>query len=259
MTERVGTEHIDGLLQGYYSKLSVKQQHYVLLLDQKRAFDSLDHSFIVKVLVRVGFDQWIINMVLGMLHEVWVFPVLSTGTKHRIPIRRGVKQGCPLSPLLFVLAFEALLRTIRKDTSVTQRAYADDLAISTDSFADLLRAMGRAKAFRRVSGLEINVTKTTLVTTMVVTEKIKRILEYNGWVGLELAAEGTYLGIRFGARTNTDDMFEGVFNKFTARKDKYIKTLARCSVVNRTLIWANRTLWLRGPIRHHPLPHAEKD
>ena len=237
MTERVGTEHIDGLLQGYYSKLSVKQQHYVLLLDQKRAFDSLDHSFIVKVLVRVGFDQWIINMVLGMLHEVWVFPVLSTGTKHRIPIRRGVKQGCPLSPLLFVLAFEALLRTIRKDTSVTQRAYADDLAISTDSFADLLRAMGRAKAFRRVSGLEINVTKTTLVTTMVVTEKIKRILEYNGWVGLELAAEGTYLGIRFGARTNTDDMFEGVFNKFTARKDKYIKTLARCSVANRTLIW----------------------
>jgi len=43
---RQGTDHVRELTDGFYTKLSAKQQHYVLLLDTKRAFDTLSHVFI---------------------------------------------------------------------------------------------------------------------------------------------------------------------------------------------------------------------
>ncbi len=62
-----------------------------------------------------------------------------------------------------------------------------------------------------------------------------------GWKGLALTAEGTYLGIKFGALTNTEDMYEDVYNKFTVQKDRFLLVLARSSLSNRALIW---NVWL---------------
>ena len=88
------------------SRIWEEEQIHILQIDTRKAFDSLDHSFIHLCLEKVGFPVWLLNIVHLLLTDVFVIPVVSAHTAVLIPIRRGVKQGCPLSPLLFVLAYD---------------------------------------------------------------------------------------------------------------------------------------------------------
>ena len=127
---RVGTEHVHELTGQFYRKMTKQQQLHVLLLDIKRAFDSLSHAFIHATLETIGLDLWARLVIKGLLHLVRVIPQLAVATDHLIRIGRGVKQGCPLSPLLFVLCFECLLVGIAAIRRLDPYAFADDLAVA---------------------------------------------------------------------------------------------------------------------------------
>ena len=60
-------------------------------------------------MIQIGLPPWVVNVVTGLMHEVKVTPVLGAAHATRIDIRRGVKQGCPLSPLLFAICYDSLL------------------------------------------------------------------------------------------------------------------------------------------------------
>ena len=69
----------------------------------RKAFDSIDHDFIFKVLEKIGMPHWVINTIKGLMHDIRVFTTLKNPEKKAIFIKRGVKQGCPLSPYLFTI------------------------------------------------------------------------------------------------------------------------------------------------------------
>ena len=113
---RTGSDHITKLTDHFYDAidLDAKQPLYELKIDTKKAFDSIDHKFIEAVITVLGFESWLITLILLLYHQAYVTPILNNHNHVLIPILRGVKQGCPLSPLIFAICYDPLLVYLSK-------------------------------------------------------------------------------------------------------------------------------------------------
>ena len=115
----------------------------------------------------------------------------------------GIRQGCPLSPLLFALAVDIFLRRFQKSFPLaTIRAFADDIAMVTDNvLRDADQIMNLFADFGSVSGLELGVSKTIVVPLWNVS---KRELSHSlqsansHWQGVAIRMFGKYLGFMIG-------------------------------------------------------------
>jgi hypothetical protein len=126
---RCGLDHIHALTASFYGSAEKGDRRYVLFLDTEKAFDSVDHRFVHAMLKKVGVPMWMRRTIHGLMSNVKVRPSFATLPDHDIPINRGVKQGCPLSPLLFALCYDLLLTQLAKEDDHDAYAFADDLAL----------------------------------------------------------------------------------------------------------------------------------
>jgi ribonuclease HI/exonuclease III len=234
---RVGTDHVHGLTGNFYQKLTKKQQQYILLIDIKRAFDTLSHNFIHAVLETIGLAPWARLVVKALLHVVRVFPVLAIATNHAIRIRRGVKQGCPLSPLLFVLCFECLLAGLAKLHRLRPYAFADDLALATRSVTYLLLALEHMKRFATFSDLHLNPKKTQIASTLPPSHGTRQRFIEAGWGTIEFVERAVYLGVLFGRGLTTKEVGKTAFAKFKERAIRFRTALARMSLHMRIIVF----------------------
>ena len=93
---------------------TTKDKLSIVSLDQMKAFDKLDWSFLNKILEKFnfgsGFIKWINIIQTNISSAVKVNGQLSK----QFPVQQGVRQGCPLSPLLYVIYAEILAVNLRK-------------------------------------------------------------------------------------------------------------------------------------------------
>ena len=77
------------------------KNHMSISLDGEKAFDKIQHSFLLKTLKSIGIQK----SLLKIINSIYLKPstsIICNGDKlEAFPIRSGMKQGCPLSPLLF--------------------------------------------------------------------------------------------------------------------------------------------------------------
>nr|XP_027127799.1 uncharacterized protein LOC113743944 [Coffea arabica] len=146
-----------------------------LKLDMTKAYDRVSWVFLVNVLRTFGFGERWIDMVWRLISNPW-FSVLLNGTPHGFfPASRGLRQGDPLSPSLFILAAEVLSRMLnqllhrpgfcgfkvpRACPSITHLGFADDILIfSSASTCSLKMLMETLARYEGVSGQSINSAK----------------------------------------------------------------------------------------------------
>ena len=77
-------------------------------LDQSKAFDRVDHRFLAAVLETAGFEPEFCKWISMLYHD-------PLAVMQAFAIDRSVRQGCPVSPILYVLALEPLLRRFRDE------------------------------------------------------------------------------------------------------------------------------------------------
>ena len=148
---------------------------HLVWFDLRNAFGSVPHKLLWFSLRSIGVPDEVVSILMD-IYEGFSFQVQTAGgLTGEIPQDRGVKQGCPLSPLLFNLAVEGLLRGIQVSSSrgyslseeleVKALAYADDLAIAASSEEDIATMLVRLEEFSSWAKLRFNVAKCASLST----------------------------------------------------------------------------------------------
>jgi len=141
-----------------------------IFIDFKKAFDSVNWDFLAKVLEIFNFEPHIRKWINVLYIDITSCVISSGCASEFFPLQRGVRQGCPLSGILFVLCAEILAHAVRNDKNIKRiqiynkefkiSQYADD---TTAFVADALSAQNLfevLRAFQEISGQEINTSKT---------------------------------------------------------------------------------------------------
>ena len=87
----------------------------IISIDEGKAFDKVQHLFMIKTLSRVEIEGAFLN-IRKAIYERPTAKIILNGQKLRaFPLRSGTRQGCPLSPLLFNIVLEVLATAIRQE------------------------------------------------------------------------------------------------------------------------------------------------
>lgn len=97
-------------------KRSRTQPHTIITLDVRKAFDSVSHSAIASALQRMGIEEQLIRYIMKDLGSSTTRIKVGNMNTGAIKIQRGVKQGDPLSLVLFNLVVDELLDTLADST-----------------------------------------------------------------------------------------------------------------------------------------------
>ena len=82
-------------------------------LDQEKAFDRVNRSFLLDLLVAVGFGPDFCRWIATLYNGAYMRIILNNWLTERISLERGVRQGILCLPLLYVLCIEVLANLIR--------------------------------------------------------------------------------------------------------------------------------------------------
>ena len=154
-----------------------REDMMVVSLDAEKAFDSIEHWYIRKLLDKLGLNKF--KSIFDILYSNQNVSIqLNNHSAGRYRIKNGVKQGDALSCILFILGIEPLIKNISLDPNITAISlnnvtvpkiisYADDVAcIIKPDCSDIQLIFDHYQALTESSGLKLNADKTEIITTL---------------------------------------------------------------------------------------------
>ena len=94
------------------------KNHTIISIDAEKAFDKIQHPFMIKTLQKVGIEGTCLNIIKAIYDNPTANIVLNGEKLKSFPLRSGARQDCPLSPLLFNIVLEVLPTAIREEKEI---------------------------------------------------------------------------------------------------------------------------------------------
>ena len=122
----------------------------IISIDAEKAFDKIQHPFIIKTLQKMGIEGTYLNIVKAIYDKPTANIILNGEKLKAFPLRSGTRQGCPLSPLLLNIVLEVLSTTIREEKEikgiqirkeVKLSLFADDMILFIENPKDCIRKL----------------------------------------------------------------------------------------------------------------------
>ena len=142
----------------------------MISIDAEKAFDKIQHPFMIKTLQKMGLEGAYLNIVKVIYNNPTTNIILNGEKLKTFPLRSGTRQGCPLLPLLFNIVLEVLATAIREEKEiegiqirkeeVKLSLFADDLILYVENPKDSIRKLLELiSEFSKVAGYKINTQK----------------------------------------------------------------------------------------------------
>jgi retron-type reverse transcriptase len=100
---------------------SKDKNHLIISIDAEKAFDKIQHHFIIKALRKLGLKGMYLNIVKAIYDKHIASIILNREKLKPFPLKSGMRQGCPLSQLLFNIVLEFLARAIRQEENIKRK------------------------------------------------------------------------------------------------------------------------------------------
>lgn len=161
------------LVRDAISYIQDRQVESVLVsLDQEKAYDRVSHAFMFKVLERLGFGEQFCKWVKLLYNDLFSSVLVNGWKTDPFLVKSGVRQGCPLSPLLFVCCIEMFAGFIRAEkgiqgivipgsggTQLKCSLYMDDVSLFCRDQPSIDKLIQVCDWFGQASGARINFEK----------------------------------------------------------------------------------------------------
>ena len=93
------------------------KNHMIIWIVAEKAFDRIQHPFMIKTLSKVGIDRTCLNVIKALYDNP--LPAYTKWEKvQALPFRLGTRQGCPLTPPLFNIVLDVLATAIRQEEEI---------------------------------------------------------------------------------------------------------------------------------------------
>ena len=148
---------------------------YFCFIDYAKAFDCVDHNKLWKVLKEMGIPDHLTCLLINLYAGQEAAVRIGHGTTDWFQIGKGVRQGCILSPCLFNLYAEYILRNAGLEEAqagikiarrnVNNLRYADDTTLMAESEEELKSLLMKVKVESEKVGLRLNIQKTKIMAS----------------------------------------------------------------------------------------------
>ena len=148
-------------------KLSI--DGYILTADIEKAFDSMDHAFLIAALEKYGFGKYFVEWIMVLLKDSESCILNGGKTSKYFPLLRGARQGDPIAAYLFILTIEIFFIMLREEQSISRlkiygqnfllSAYADDTTFFVQDLNSISIIIDTFTIFSNYSGFKLNMAK----------------------------------------------------------------------------------------------------
>ena len=90
----------------------------IISIDAEKAFDKIQHPFMIKTLQKAGIERMYLNMIKAINDKHTANIILNCEKLKAFPLKSGTRQACPLSSILFNIVLEVLATTIRAEKEI---------------------------------------------------------------------------------------------------------------------------------------------
>jgi hypothetical protein len=97
---------------------SKDKSHLIISIHAEKTFDKIQHQYMIKALRKLGVEEMYLNIVKAIYGKLTTNIILNDEKLKSFPLKSGMRQGCPLSPLLFNIVLEFLARAITQEEEI---------------------------------------------------------------------------------------------------------------------------------------------
>lgn len=239
---------------------------FLAFLDQEKAYDRVDHDLLWKTLKVIGIEDRFINIIKGLYSDAQSNILLNGTRSGTIKCQRGVRQGDPLSCILYVCIMEILKAHLESKQEIqtieTQgmeatkvKMYADDTVVAARDETSLKNLFHQLQVYEKGTGAKFNVEKTEILPLGKTPEEPIPGLD------LKITTEGNmirHIGCPVGNNPNTAEVWRTIENKMVRIRDELRiqnQTIKGKALIMQSLVGSQ--IWFLA--NHIKLPKRQMD